>query len=107
MLCRMGCSLGITQAINPLRPNLNFTRVDPDSSNSPRLILVDEATIHGNNNCAVGNKDSGMFSHDLKLSWARLDEEDRNTGTYVVACSELVCTTTRRLLQVGNDVKQL
>ena len=55
--------------------------MDPDSSYSPQLILVDEATIHSNNNCAVGNKDSGMFSHDLKLSQARLDEEDRKIDT--------------------------
>ena len=55
--------------------------MDPDSSNSLRFILVDKATIHGNNNCAVGNKDSGMFSHDLKLSRAHLDKEDGKIGT--------------------------
>ena len=54
---------------------------DPDSSNSLQFILVDEATIHSNNNCVVGNKDSGMFSHDLKLLRARLDKEDRKIGT--------------------------
>ena len=48
-----------------------------DSSNSLRFILVDEATIQGNINCAVVNKDAEMLSHDLKLSRARLDEEDR------------------------------
>ena len=37
----------------------------------------------------------------------RLAEEDRNISAQVVACSELVYTTKGRLLQVGNDVKQL
>ena len=55
--------------------------MDPDSTNSLQFILVEEATIHGNNNCALVNKDSGMFSHDLKLLQARLDEEDRKIGT--------------------------
>ena len=53
---------------------------DPDSSNSLRFIPVDEATIHGNNNYALGNKDSGIFSHDLKLSRAHLEEENRKIG---------------------------
>ena len=48
-----------------------------ESSNSLRFILVDEATIQDNINCAVVNKDAGMLSHDLKLLRARLDEEDR------------------------------
>ena len=42
-----------------------------DSSNSLRYILVNEATIQGNINCAVANKDAGMLSHDLKLSRSR------------------------------------
>ena len=41
-----------------------------------------------------------------KLSQARLDKEDRKIGTEVFACSELVCTIKRRMLPVGNDVKQ-
>ena len=56
--------------------------------------------------CAVVNKDVGMLSHDLKLSRARLDEEDRKIVRYVVARSELVSTTKRTLLQAGNDVKK-
>ena len=47
-----------------------------------------------------------MLSHDLKLLRARLDEEDRKIGTYVVARSKLVSTTKCMLLQAGNDVKQ-
>ena len=52
-----------------------------DSSHLLRFILVDEATIQGNINCAVINKDAGMLSHDLKLLQACLDEEDRKIGT--------------------------
>ena len=78
-----------------------------DSSNSLRFILVNEAAIQGNIKCAVVNKDAGMLSHDLKLSWARLDEEDKKIVTQVVARSELVSTTKRMLFQPGNDVKQL
>ena len=80
--------------VNPLHPNLNFVRVRRvpnlnskwhcselqtyvDSSNSLRFILVNEVTIQGNINSAVINKDTGMLLHYLKLSQARLDEEDR------------------------------
>ena len=41
--------------------------MEPDSSNSLRFILVDEAMIHGIIKCAVENEDTRMFSHDLKL----------------------------------------
>ena len=47
-----------------------------------------------------------MLSLDLKLSRARLDEEDRKIGMQVVTGNELVSTTKRTLLQAGNDVKQ-
>ena len=51
-----------------------------DSGNSLRFILLDEATIHGNINCAVENKDVGLLSHDLKLLRVRLDEKDGKIG---------------------------
>ena len=72
-----------------------------DSRYSLRFILVDEATIQGNINCAVVNKDAGMLSHDLKLSWACLGKEDKRIGTEVVARSKLVSTTKRTLLQLA------
>ena len=85
----------LTLIINPLRLNFKFACVPPvpisfqnggvancgdNSCNSLRHILLDEATIQGNINCAVVNKDVGQFSHDLKLSRARLDEKDRKIG---------------------------
>ena len=54
--------------------------MEPDSSNSLWFILGDEATIHGIIVCTVVSEDTGMFSHDLKLLWVRLDEEARKIG---------------------------
>ena len=54
--------------------------MDPVSSNSLRFSQVDVARINGNINCTVGNKDTGMFSHELKLSQAHLDKKHRKIG---------------------------
>ena len=74
-----------TQVPNSIQ---NVGMLTPDSSNSPRSILVDEATIHGNINCAVVNKNTGMFSLDKKLSRVRLHKEDRKIGTQVITQGE-------------------
>ena len=40
--------------------------MDPGSNNSLQLILLNEAIVNSKINWAVGNKDTGMFSYDLK-----------------------------------------